>query len=69
MKNHSEAVNPIHVSFLVKRELSTVYVGSTDKAAFVDGLGTALKAYGLEADGSTRQKHGVRIQTRLMAVE
>ncbi len=40
-----------------------------DKAAFVDGLGTALKAYGLEADDPSRQKHGVRIQARLMAVE
>lgn len=29
----------------------------------------ALKAYGLEADDPVRQKHGVRIQTRLMAVE
>ena len=29
MKNHSEAVNPIDALILVKRELSTVYVGST----------------------------------------
>ncbi len=29
MKNHTEAVNPIDASLLVKRELSTVYVGST----------------------------------------
>lgn len=29
MKNHSEAVNPIDVSLLDKRELSTVYMGST----------------------------------------
>lgn len=40
-----------------------------DKNAFIDGVITALKTYGLDAAEPTRQKNGVRIQSRILAVE
>src|SRR3954447_17625274 len=40
-----------------------------DKAAFVEGVITALKMYGLEASDPVRQKNGIRVQARLLPVE
>lgn len=40
-----------------------------DKNAFIDGIVTTLKTYGLDAAEPARQKNGVRIQSRILAVE
>ena len=39
-----------------------------NKAGFVEGMVNTLKAYGLDASEPVRQKSGVRIQARLLAV-
>ena len=40
-----------------------------DKNAFVEGVVTTLKTYGLDAAEPTRQKNGIRIQARVLPVE
>ena len=40
-----------------------------DKAAFVEGVVSTLKAYGLDASDPVRQKNGIRIQAHLLPVE
>ena len=54
-------------------KLVSVLVGypadADDKAAFVEGLVSALKAYGLDASDPVRQKSGIRIQAQLLPVE
>lgn len=43
--------------------------GVSDKAAYIEGIVATLKTYGLDAAEPARQKNGVRIQSRLLAVE
>ncbi|MCA0454317.1 MAG: hypothetical protein LCI00_10120 [Chloroflexi bacterium] len=40
-----------------------------DKNAFIEGVVSTLKTYGLDAAEPARQKNGVRIQARLLAIE
>ncbi len=45
------------------------YPAEGDRGAFVAGMVETLKAFGLDASDPVRQKSGVRIQARLLAVE
>ena len=55
---------------ITSKQMSVVfaYPDADDKSSFVDAVVQALKDYGLDAEEPVRQKSGVRIQARLLAV-
>ena len=56
---------------ITNKQMSVVfaYPDSGDKTSFTDEVAKALKEYGLDPAEPMRQKSGVRIQARLLAIE